>query len=97
MTWRDPPTECLLAELGDARSDTRLAAARALGRIDGPELTVRLADLVRRDVNRREALAALMLSAGPEAQQFLEAASRQKSIASVIHSVKLTLSNRRID
>jgi HEAT repeat protein len=89
----DPPVDALFAHLDVPRTDRRLAAARALGRINGPAVSERLAKMVERGVHRREALAALMSSSGDEASRFLAGFRRIPSLVSVIRSIELQLRN----
>jgi hypothetical protein len=86
-----PPVEVLFAALNNPRRATRLAAARALGRIDGPVVTARLAAMVRANVNRREALAALASSDGPEAKAFFEWASSSKELGAYARTARAGL------
>jgi hypothetical protein len=84
---RDWPVEVLIACLNDSHVDTRLAAARALGRINGPELTQRLANMARRDRNRREAMFALACSRGDEAKRFVRESAQSGPLVSVTRSI----------
>ena len=86
-----PPVEVLFAALNDPRRGTRLAAARALGRIDGPFVTARLAAMVRTNVNRREALAALASSDGPEAKAYFEWALSSKELSAYARTARAAL------
>ena len=83
-----PPVEVLFAALNDPRRGTRLAAARALGRIDGPFVTARLAAMVRANVNRPEALAALASSDGPEAKAYFEWALSSKELGAYARTAR---------
>lgn len=89
----DAPVDALFTHLDAPRTDYRLAAARALGRINGPIVSERLATMVARNVHRREALAALMSSGGSEASRFLSGFRQIPSLLSVIRSVELQLRN----
>jgi hypothetical protein len=71
---KEPPVEGLIGELWNWRVAVRFAAARALGRIDGPETTRELVRLIERNTQKREALAALMYSGGPDAAEFMAGA-----------------------
>jgi hypothetical protein len=82
-----PPVDALLRRLQDPLVARRLAAARALGWIDGPELTKRLADMARQNRSRREAMFALASSRGSEARQFVENAAQGGPLAGVAKSV----------
>jgi HEAT repeat protein len=82
----DPPVEALLARLDDPRVDVRVAAALVLGRINGPAVTRRLAAMVERNVNRREALIALTASHGPEARAYLAHASEVDELSAAVRS-----------
>ncbi len=86
-----PAIDELFARLDDPHLDVRLAAARALGRIDGPAVTRRLAAMVERNVNQREALAALITSHGRDAQAIVAQARRRSSLAATIQSLEILL------
>jgi hypothetical protein len=83
----------LFDELRGPRVEDRLAAARALGRIDGPETAMRLAEMAEHNDSRREALAALIWCGGRSAAATaaLEAARRSPRLASTVRSLELTL------
>jgi HEAT repeat protein len=83
----------LFEELRGPRIDDRMAAARALGRIDGPETAARLIEMADRNDCRREALAALIWCGGRSASATaaLEAARRSPRLASTVRSLELTL------
>jgi hypothetical protein len=83
----NPPTEPLFAQLRHPDIRMRLASAKALARIDGPGVTARLEVMVRRDVNRREAVAALLYCDSPEAVRFIRTARRSPDLAATINSV----------
>jgi hypothetical protein len=82
-----PPIQRLIARLNDPLVEVRMAAARALGRIDGPELTRQLANMAERNQNRREAIMALACSDGAEAREFVRRAAVSGSLVSVTKSV----------
>jgi HEAT repeats len=86
---KSPPVDALFAYLGHSETAVRFAAARALGRINGPVVARRLATLVERDTHRREALAALVFSRGKEAAEYLRAARRYPELAGDIASVQV--------
>jgi hypothetical protein len=86
-----PAMDALFAELNGTRLETRILAARALGQIDGPTTTTRLAEMVEADVNRREALMALAYSNGPEARAYLARARESASLRGAVRSVLLQL------
>lgn len=81
-----PPTDGLLRRLNDPRIATRMTAAAVLGYIDGPKTTEKLAELVMKNQNRREALFALAASNGAEAKAFLERAKHSNELASAVAS-----------
>lgn len=54
--------------------ERRRAAARVLGRLDGPEITRRLVDLALNSACRQEAMLALVASSGDEAASFVATA-----------------------
>lgn len=88
---RGPAVDRLFARLDDPRIDVRLAAARLLGKVDGPAVTQRLAEMVGENRNRREALAALMQSDGPEARQFVARAQGTRDLEAVVRSIAVQL------
>lgn len=81
------PVDELIRCLNDPRVDVRIAAARTLGKIDGPVLTKRLAEMAERDENRREALMALASSDGAEAKAFVRQAAQRGPLASATRAV----------
>jgi hypothetical protein len=81
-----PPTDRLLATLDGPRADLRVAAALALGRIDGPVTTRRLIDRVAADRNKREAMLALASSRGADAQAFMRKAAASDELAALAQS-----------
>ena len=81
----------LFRRLDDSLVSRRMAAARALGRLDGPVITERLAMMVQRNENRREALAALVSSEGDDATDFISRARKQPSLASEIRVIQSEL------
>jgi HEAT repeat protein len=87
----DPPVAALLDALNDRRVVLRLAAARALGRIDGPATTAALVDRVRRNADRREAIAALLWSDGDDAARFVSAARTTPGLSTVVRSMEVQL------
>jgi len=73
----DPPIDALLSRLQDPLVERRLAAARALGWIDGPVVTKRLKQMAERNQGRREAMIALAGSRGYEARYFVYQAAER--------------------
>jgi hypothetical protein len=88
---RGPAVDRLFARLDDPKVAVRLAAARLLGKVDGPAVTERLAEMVGENRNRREALAALMQSDGPEARQFVARAQGTRNLEAVVRSIAVQL------
>jgi HEAT repeat protein len=86
---KTPPTDTFFAALSDPHISLRLAAAKVLGRIDGPQTTQRLVAMTERNQSRREALIALADSRGPEARQFLAEAGRAGPLAGTVRSILL--------
>lgn len=90
----EPPVEFLLGELSAPQVTRRLAAARALGRIDGPATTALLAERVARGgTGRREALAALLCSRGDEAAAYVADVRGSSHLAAVVRSVEVQLAH----
>lgn len=79
--------EQLFARLDDPRVEIKLAAAKALGYLDGPAVTARLAGMVEANRHRREALAALMQSDGREAREYLRRAAAESDLETAMRSV----------
>jgi hypothetical protein len=88
---KDPPVDALFARLNDPRAATRLAAARAIGKVDGPAVTARLAWMLRHNVSRREALAALAASDGAEARQLFQWALESKELGAAARAARQSL------
>jgi hypothetical protein len=83
---KSPPIEQLLTFLSDPRGDLRIAAALALGRIDGPILTRRLINMIERNQSRREAFIALASSRGRDAQLYVRGAAASDQFAGIARS-----------
>lgn len=86
-----PPVEMLFRFLEGPDYPQRMAAAVALGHLDGPEITQRLIELVRHSSNRQEALAALLSSRGEDAVRFVSTAQRTPLLAAMISSARFQL------
>jgi HEAT repeat protein len=86
-----PPVPELMGALRSPQISVRLAAARALGRIDGPRTTAELVALISSNVSRREALAALLYSKGDEAKAAVAGASQSRELGAVVYSVQTQL------
>jgi HEAT repeat protein len=87
----DPPAGLLFELLNSPHQARRSSAALALGRIDGPEVSQRLRQMVIHDVQRREALLALAASPDPGASRFLALAQTDPSLAALTHAAQHTL------
>jgi len=72
----NPPIKPLVQELGSPLVEQRFAAARALAVVNDPSVVPMLCRMVASDVNRREALAALVLCDDPAARQAVTAAAK---------------------
>jgi hypothetical protein len=90
---KDPPVQAFIDELGNSRVAVRFAAARVLGRIDGPETTLALVRMVERNTKRREALAALMYSGGTDAAEFMDEARHVPGLAITVRAVEMQMKN----
>jgi len=86
-----PPVQHLMAALRAPRISVRLAAARALGHIDGPRTTAELVALVSNNISRREALAALLYSKGDQAKAAVAAVSQSRELGAVVQAVESEL------
>lgn len=80
--------DALFRHLRAPRAHDRLAAARALAAINGPETTRRLIALAHADVTRREALYALLRCGGTEAAAFLAEAEHDPTLSSVLRLLR---------
>jgi hypothetical protein len=80
----NPPVYTLLGCLHDSRAGRRMAAARALGRLNQPAVSRELIAMAIRGVHRQEAMIALLASSEPTAQQFLAAAARNPNFSAAL-------------
>lgn len=87
----DPPLGLLFESLASPQQAQRSAAAVVLGRIDGPEVSRRLIQMVLQDVLRREALLALTANSGAEASQFVALARNDPSLAGSAQAAQYAL------
>jgi len=87
----EPPVPRLFEFIESPQQTQRLAAAVALGRIDGPEVSRRLIDMVLSDVPCREALVALVASSGPEPSRFVSQARSDPLLAGSVRSIEYRL------
>ena len=83
--------ELLFAFLEDPREPRRVAAARVLGRLEQPAVSAALISLALRNVQRREALLALLSSAEPQARRFVWQAGQDRSLAGELHAAAAQL------
>jgi hypothetical protein len=90
----DPPVARLVEQLGDPVVDRRFEAARELAAVEEPQVINVLADMVDRDINRREALAALLLSKEPSAAKVLAAARVASAIDAQVRALEHELQTR---
>jgi hypothetical protein len=90
VSVKRPPMDLLFAALSDPLEARRIAAARVIGRIDGPATTQRLIAMVESGVNRHEACIALLSSRGPEAVRYVDSvAERDPTLASILSGARL--------
>ena len=87
----NPPIEVLFQFMESHEYAKRFAAARALGRIDGPIVAKRLIALVAGSQRRQEAVVALLSSEGPEVQQFLAYARQHPLLNTLIRVGEIQL------
>jgi hypothetical protein len=88
----NPPMDLLFAALRSPSELERLAAARVLGRIDGPATTERLIALLEEGSSRQEACVALLTSRGPEAVNFVNSARTNPALAAALQAASLLAS-----
>jgi hypothetical protein len=84
----EPPVPLLFEFLKSPQQTQRFAAAVALGRIDGPEVSRRLIDMVLSEAPCREALVALVASSGPESCRFVSQARSDPLLAGSVRSIE---------
>jgi hypothetical protein len=84
----EPPVALLFEFLKSPRQTQRLAAAVALGQIDGPDVSRRLIDMVLSDVPCHEALVALVASPGQEPSRFVSQARSHPLLAGSVRSIE---------
>ena len=88
----NPPMDLLFATLRSPSELERLAAARVLGRIDGPATTERLIALLEEGTSRQEACVALLTSRGQEAVNFVNSARTNPALAAALQAASLLVS-----
>jgi HEAT repeat protein len=89
---QNPPMEMLFGVLQSPSELNRLAAARVIGRIDGPATTQRLIAMVEQGTSRQEACVALLSSRGEEAVNFVTNARANPPLASLLQAASLFVS-----
>lgn len=87
----DPPVNALFGFLKSTSQMECLAAAVALGRLDGPVISRRLIDMALSDELRNEALVALLASDGEYAGQFMEYARQDELLVAALEAAQLQL------
>ena|GEM_PF-4308292 len=86
-----PPMQELIAALNAANVADRIAAARALGHIDGPKTTAELVSRIEQNISRRECLAALILSRGKEAKTAVAEARQSPQLEPLVLALQSEL------
>jgi hypothetical protein len=89
----NPPVDALLEQLSNPRVALRYAAARALGRIDGPATTAALVGQIERGDRRRESVAALLCSRGENASAVVADIRSSSHLAAVVRSAEVQLNS----
>jgi hypothetical protein len=84
---QEPPVEDLFAAMSNERMRVRMDAARTLGGLNNPAVSRRLAQMAINNINRREALVALLSSSDPVARQFLAAAQQDLELAPSVRAL----------
>jgi len=87
-TLPKPPTDALFEYLKSERRPQRICAARALGRINGPETARRLIKAATTGPHPQEALLALLDCKGPEAAWFLAYAEEILSLRAALNGAR---------
>jgi hypothetical protein len=88
----NPPMDLLFAVLRSPSELERMAAARVLGRIDGPATTERLVALLEDGTSRQEACVALLTSRGQEAVNFVNSARTNPALAAALQAASVLMS-----
>jgi len=88
----NPPMDLLFSQLHSPSELERLAAARVLGRIDGPATTERLIALLEEGSSRQEACVALLSSRGQEAVNFVRSAQSNPALSPLLRAASLLVS-----
>jgi hypothetical protein len=83
-----PPLDALFAALMGNDVAVRQAAARALGRLNGPEVTARLIGQTQQGICRQEALLALIACRGDEAQDFVRQARHDEFLVAAVQAAE---------
>jgi hypothetical protein len=84
----EPPVEAIFGFLCGGHTSRRLAAALALGRIDGPETSRKLYEMVCGNVSRQEAMVALLASSGDDASRYVALAKQNISLVGVLNGAQ---------
>ncbi len=84
----DPPVTMLFEYLRGPQVSRRMAAALALGRLDGPEISEKLFGMVRGNAGRQEAMVALLASSGNEASRYVNLARQDLNLAGIINGAQ---------
>jgi hypothetical protein len=85
---KNPPVDVLFDFLRGVHASRRLAAALVLGRIDGPETSRKLFQMVCSNVGRQEAMVALLASSGNDASFYVNLAKKDLSLAGIVSSAQ---------
>jgi hypothetical protein len=90
---QQPPMDVLFGFLQSPSELNRLAAARVIGRIDGPATTQRLIAMIEQGTSRQEACVALLNSRGEEAVNFVKNARANPMLASLLQTASVFVSH----
>jgi len=86
--YSNPPIEMFFQCLRSPVDGRRTAAARALGRLDRPDISQNLIAMVNRGTYRREAMIALLSSSETTARQYLADAERDQMLSATLWNAK---------
>jgi predicted esterase YcpF (UPF0227 family) len=89
---QNPPIELLFEFLQSPSELNRVAAARVIGRIDGPATTQRLIAMIEQGTSRQEVCVALLSSRGQEAVNFVANARENPMLAGMLQTARLFVS-----
>ncbi len=90
----EPPIRQLFISLNKPDLELRLAAAKALGRLDRPEVIRRLVFMVEKNVNRRSAIMVLLYNRTDAGKRLIAAIKKHPSLSLTLKSVESKITHK---